>query len=148
MGITKNFKQYNKMTKEDKELFLKDLSARLPYWVKITWDGKHLLTVTPYVYCAITSENNINKLPKMFLRPMLSMTDEEISDLQKINCQFCFNKFNNSAYVGATNDGFCSVEEMSNILDYLNSHHFDYRGLIEKGLALEAPEGMYNIKEK
>lgn len=27
--------------------------------------------------------------------------------------------------------------------DYLNAHHFDYRGLIEKGLALEAPEDMY-----
>lgn len=30
-------------------------------------------------------------------------------------------------------------------IDWLNAHHFDYRGLIEKGLALEAPEGMYNI---
>jgi hypothetical protein len=28
-------------------------------------------------------------------------------------------------------------------VDWLNAHHFDYRGLIEKGLALEAPEGMY-----
>jgi hypothetical protein len=32
-----------------------------------------------------------------------------------------------------------SLEQM----DWLNVHHFDYRGLIEKGLALEAPEGMY-----
>ena len=31
-----------------------------------------------------------------------------------------------------------------NSQDWLNKHHFDYRGLIEKGLALEAPEGMYN----
>ena len=30
--------------------------------------------------------------------------------------------------------------------DYLNSKHFDYRGLIEKGLALEAPEGMYKTE--
>ena len=29
-------------------------------------------------------------------------------------------------------------------VDWLNAHHFDYRGLIEKGLALEAPNGMYN----
>jgi hypothetical protein len=28
-------------------------------------------------------------------------------------------------------------------LDYPNARHFDYRGLIEKGLALEAPAGMY-----
>jgi hypothetical protein len=31
------------------------------------------------------------------------------------------------------------------IIDWLNSHHFDYRGLIEKRLAFEAPEGMYEI---
>lgn len=29
--------------------------------------------------------------------------------------------------------------------DYLNSIYVDYRGLIEKGLALEAPEGMYKF---
>ena len=32
---------------------------------------------------------------------------------------------------------------MAEAIDWLNAHHFDYRGLIEKGLALEAPEGMY-----
>ena len=32
---------------------------------------------------------------------------------------------------------------MNNVFSWLNAHHFDYRGLIEKGLALEAPEGMY-----
>ena len=31
-------------------------------------------------------------------------------------------------------------------IDWLNAHHFDYRGLIEKGLALEAPEDMYGKK--
>jgi hypothetical protein len=31
------------------------------------------------------------------------------------------------------------------IFDWLNSHHFDYRGLIEKGLAIEAPDGMYKF---
>ena len=30
------------------------------------------------------------------------------------------------------------------IVDWLNVHYFDYRGLIEKGLAIEAPEGMYD----
>lgn len=32
------------------------------------------------------------------------------------------------------------------VIDWLNAHHFDYRGLIEKGLALEALEGMYDFK--
>jgi hypothetical protein len=31
-------------------------------------------------------------------------------------------------------------------MDWILSHHFDYRGLIEKGLALEAPEGMYKAE--
>lgn len=38
-----------------------------------------------------------------------------------------------------------STESSSNLIDWLNTYHFDYRGLIEKGLALEAPEGMYEI---
>jgi hypothetical protein len=36
-----------------------------------------------------------------------------------------------------------SNENISLYVDWLNSHHFDYRGLIKKGLAIEAPEGMY-----
>ena len=35
---------------------------------------------------------------------------------------------------------------LNNLYDWLNAHHFDYRGLIEKGLALEAPEGMYKTE--
>jgi hypothetical protein len=35
---------------------------------------------------------------------------------------------------------------MSFIYDWLNAHHFDYRGLIDKGLALEALDGMYKTK--
>ena len=31
------------------------------------------------------------------------------------------------------------------VFDFLNKHHFDYRGLIEKGLALNAPDGMYKF---
>ena len=31
-------------------------------------------------------------------------------------------------------------------IDYLISHHFDFRGLIPMGLAIEAPEGMYKEK--
>lgn len=38
-------------------------------------------------------------------------------------------------------------EAISIVFDWLNAHHFDYRGLIEKGLAIEAPEGMYEIAQ-
>ena len=59
-----------------------------------------------------------------YLRPMSSMTEEERKEYQAF--------FN-----------YDGVEYPEEYIDWLNAHHFDYRGLIEKGLALEAPEGMY-----
>ena len=58
------------------------------------------------------------------------MTDEEFNELNDIACLTLYP------------DG----KQIPNGIDYdwLNAHHFDYRGLIEKGLAIEAPEGMYN----
>ena len=142
------------MTQENKELFLKDLFARIPYGVKICYTEPEYKIKSVWNVDYIYPDGNIVcKAPYavynienclLYLRPMSSMTEEEISDLQKINCQFSFNRFDNLAYVGAADDGFCSVEDMNNILDYLNSHHFDYRHLIDKGLAIEAPEGMYD----
>lgn len=41
---------------------------------------------------------------------------------------------------------YYDMKTMLSYFEFLNSHHFDYHGLIEKGLALEAPEGMYNFK--
>ena len=38
---------------------------------------------------------------------------------------------------------FVCPEGSTLYVDWLNAHHFDYRGLIEKGLALEAPKDMY-----
>jgi len=114
------------MTKEDRDLFLKDLCIRLPYEVRVTWDGKHSLTVTPYIYCAIIKEN---KLPKLLLRSLSSMTEKEKKEYQAF--------FN-----------YDGVEYPEKYIDWLNAHYFDYRGLIDKGLVLEAKEGMYNINNK
>ncbi len=131
------------MTKEEKQLLFVDLCGRLPYGVKVTWDGKHPLTVTPHIYCAIANEDNIDNLPKLLLRPMSSMTEEEYGEwfnfynsaekefLKKTN----YTDYANAAIIGETAK-----------LDWLNKHMFDYRGLIEKGLALEAEEGMYKTE--
>jgi hypothetical protein len=84
---------------------------------------------------------------KPYLRPMSSMTEEEKEELKDI-CTMCngdpcstyeyfgIEVFNISRY--GTN-----FESDYTVIDWLNAHHFDYRGLIEKGLALEAPEDMY-----
>ena len=146
------------MTQQEKDILIKDLSARLLYGVKVNNEIQGDFTLIGLtkerIFTTCEIEGGHNDFPieliKPYLFPMSSMTEEEISDLQKINSQFCFDTFDNFAYVGAADDGFCSVEEMSNILNYLNSHHFDYHGLIEKGLAIKVIEenNPYNITEK
>ena len=121
-----------------KELLLQDLCARLPYGVRCnvkyiinneTTHGedvesectdiiKRINFDTYSVYTEwLGYESDIENI-KLYLRPMSSMTEEERKYLQKLPFPY-------------------------NFVDWLNSHHFDYRGLIEKGLALEAPKGMY-----
>lgn len=159
------------MTPEEKDLLLKELHSKWPHGVKILhkgwnyeWDDE-LSTIErvvgideDFIYTKVIDVHNGEEYrddkrlidtfdDKLFLRPMSSITEEEISDLRKINSQFWFDKFGNFAYVGAADDGFCSVEEMGNILNYLDSKYLDYRGLIEKSLAIKVTEenNPYNI---
>lgn len=125
------------MTQEEKELLLKDLSARLPYKVvaQVTYkdsegwkteDRKVLGVYTDgqvYVDCVYTNIENT----KPYLRSLSSMTEEE-------DARRC-------AFLDDIEGGI--EDAVFNYIDWLNKHHFDYRGLIDKGLALEAPEGMY-----
>ena len=116
------------MTQSDKELLLKDLCARLPYGVKVEVpSGIRELTAID-----ICSEYVNHAWPflnyKPYLRPMSSMTEEELDTMWNIWEQ-------NSA-----------SEAASKITDFLNGRFLDHHQLIEKGLALEAPEGMYKIK--
>ena len=43
-----------------------------------------------------------------------------------------------------TSEGLVTLPDTVECIDWLYSHGFDVRGLVEKGLALEAPDGMYN----
>ena len=120
------------MTQEDKKLLLQDLCARLPYSVKV----KHLLDTYPSDLLCIDAEKNVVYVNhygsegkykieciRPYLRPMSSVTEEEEKQFQDINLY----------ELPYTVEG----------LDWLNAHHFDYRGLINDGLALVAPEYMY-----
>ena len=126
------------MAQEDRKILLQDLCARLPYGVKIK------LGDYDYQVCGYNSEKplplkiwyyyrNSSKLLidvyledyHPYLRPMSSMTEEEKKEV--------FSCISSKGWeVSASQE-----------IDWLNAHHFDYRGLIEKGLAMEAPEGMY-----
>lgn len=152
------------MTQEEKELLLKDLYARLPYGVKILHEGwnyewdQELSTLEKvtgidekFIYVKVINEHTgeeymsdkhcINILSiKPFLRPMSSITEEEKYKLLKFGAITCLE---NGEVVDVSCVGF---ERHADIQDYLNACHLDYRGLIPKGLALEAKEGMYKNK--
>lgn len=120
------------MTKEDKQLLLKDLCTRLPYGVKFLreswnfeWDQEMsvidmLEDIDKDGYVNNTKVYTIEDI-KPYLRSLSSMTEEEKEELRTIK--------------------WTKLEHYT--VDWLNAHHFDYRGLIEKGLALEAPKVMY-----
>ena len=114
------------MTQEEKQLLLKDLCARIPYVVKFQGEDSNVYTLDAANYFALQVEDMVFK---PYLRPMSSMTEEE-------------RKYYN-AVVQLVQDS--EVYEYE-VVDWLNEHHFDYRGLIEKELALEAPEGMYKTE--
>jgi len=146
------------MTQEEKELVLKDITARLSYGLKVQIDfGEHCIKygidryVDDTVICVwpetfdvgVNDEDQSCDIEdvKPYLRPLSSMTEGEKKVFDKF---VCIDEF---AWNGDTEKGYLNQAIiMSDGIDWLNAHHFDYRGLIEKGLALEAPEGMYNIK--
>jgi hypothetical protein len=122
------------MKKEDKELLFKDLSARLPYHVRVkVWlkDGtteEGVLDLEHNYADVLLDAFYYNKIVdiKPYLRPISSMTLEEERE---------YNLTKTLSIVD-----YPTLESF----DWLLAHHFDFRGLIGKGLALVAPEGMYH----
>ena len=126
------------MIQEDKEILLKDLCARLPYGVRVCYKihlEDELIDVTLSGLLLDYFNNKTVVEVKPYLRSMSSMTEEEIKEAENIS---------RLKYIDGT---FAELRQFTlindNFVDWLNAHHFDYRGLIEKELALEAPENMY-----
>lgn len=112
------------MIQEDKELLLKDLSCRIPYGVIVnvngTFDSK-LTFVSWYDEVSVEDYVGLNHISevKPYLFPLSSMTEEQKQEEYKI-CKYYINRYE------------------SNLIDFYNKNHLDYRGLIEKGLAIDA----------
>lgn len=132
------------MTQEDKKLLLKDLCARLPYGIKCKDQYGDYINVNIYnAHIEHLIDQIVSGVVQMVLRPMSSMTKKEIREVLQIS--------NFDPYLDDIRyDSICFIErclidivDIANFISWLNKHHFDYRGLIEKGLALEAPTGMY-----
>jgi len=133
------------MTQEEKSLLLKDLCARLPYGVKCKIEKDWFYDeIKPYdsifnpiILERLLSQKDTDYCVKPYLRQMPNMTEKEMSELRQWGC-LCMTPD------GCVEDiGVYGAIHSIPVIDWLNANHFDYRGLIEKGLALEAPEGMY-----
>jgi hypothetical protein len=120
----------------DKELLLKDLCARLPYGV-IVQDRNCIHPLTPGNTEFVDLFNDKCNI-KPFLRPLSSMTIEECVEFGDIDAIF-----DSISDIIPNIPYYFDVAKPEQI-DWLNAHHFDYRGLIEKGLAIEAPKDMYS----
>lgn len=138
------------MNAEDKDLLLKDLCGRLPYGVKINVkddaNGLDYDTSLDLVHLAGFGVSESNEM-KPYLRPMSSMTEEEKRDFIEYAGYVVEESVNGRHYeyylidiVGDKKNPIGNYDA----IDWLNKYMFDYRGLIPKGIALEAKEGMYN----
>ena len=119
------------MTQEDKSLLLKDLCARLAYDVVYHRnDGANIkLNAIDVERGLLNYTDDIEEREcKPYLRSMDDMTEEEKREYNTI-----------AMHTIVTSKGFVHLEA-SELVDWLNAHHFDYRGLIEKGLAIAVTE--------
>ena len=121
----------------DKKLLLKDLCARLPYGVKYScddiknvWRLKTIFTRSDNsIFC---DGCNALELCKPYLFPISSMTEEQKSFFEDKHIEA-------DEYLGII--GLFSqidIKEWDEVFHWLNKNHFDYRGLIEKELAIDA----------
>ena len=116
------------MTQEEKYLLLKDLCYRLPYGVKVQDELGRINKLVignadlNRLYHNDFSIYNEEKLSLPYLFPLLSMTEEQKKEYQYITERWMYNP---SYSISDSTDG-------------LNKNHFDYRGLIPMGLAIDA----------
>ena len=136
------------MTNEEKELLLKDLCARLPHGVRVCYkirlkDKPIDVTLSGLLLDYFNNKTVVEIKP--FLRPMSSMNIEEGERLEQIAKETLGDFMFEAEEDGGAIYHMTKWKTLSPAMfDYLNSIHIDYRGLIGKGLALEAPERMYN----
>lgn len=142
------------MTQNEKELLLKDLCGRLPYGVKAyvkNWSKFNRKWIED-VYTVESIHQSLNNILvcsercsvevivgyddydiKPYLFPLSSMTEEQKNDM----FNYCYNTEHEASKFSNGKLKFVYDYEIVKI-DWLNANHFDYRGLIEKGLAIDA----------
>ena len=153
------------MTQEDKTLLLKDLCARLPYGVKAYIKNWSNLSHKYYegVYTVKFVNPSLNEIYgtkengsveiilghsdyfiQPYLFPLSSITEEMMEELN-VNGFFKYrDTIANISHLESKNGiseeiyTYIDIESISVLIEFFHSHHIDYRGLIEKGLAIDA----------
>lgn len=81
---------------------------------------------------------------KPYLFPLSSLTEEMMEELNTEGFFKYDNTIANISYLKSKNGiskeiyTYVDIESTSILIEFFNSHHIDYRGLIEKGLAIDA----------
>ena len=134
------------MERNDKELLLKDLSARLRYGVKVTTTNP---SVELGVISGISIENKISVRTKHadivfdcaevkpYLRPMSSMTTEEEYEYYQIRKRYSDMALSLMDRSDHLQQLLFPIIVGTESIDWLNANHFDYRNLIGRGLAID-----------
>jgi len=124
------------LTPEEKQLLLVSLMGYLPYdvWVadengKERWIGLNDDELLDLFHYEISG---VEPTMKPYLRPMESMTEEEKSWYESLRNALTYQE-----------NGEYDLDDFNELNDFLNRKKLDRYGLIEKGLALPAKEGMY-----
>lgn len=142
------------MTQEEKEILIKDLCGRLPYGVKAYIKNWSKLDRKYYegVYTVGSVHPSLNDIYgykengsvevilgysdydiKPYLFPLSSMTDEQREEIED---KLIFPSNSNGGWVEILHNDKYNIPFW--FIDFCNKNHFDYRGLIEKRLALDA----------
>lgn len=153
------------MTQEEKQLLLVDLCARLPYGICANLPNHHLVSHKYYIHeCNVKNGWTTGILNcagregyysaeiediQPYLRPLSSMTEEESAELSNIISEW----FDKELFY-LTEEPFLEYAlsrinyTISPLLfDWLNAHHFDFRNLLAKGLAIEVTEEFNPYKD-
>lgn len=154
------------MTEEERDLLVQYLCMALPYGVMLyieevdkdkSYDEKlgtiglnHGNCVYINGLCIDNNGCDSHAIIKPYLRSLSSMTAEEKDELSK---KYYWNFDYDNLYIRYHRQGcweddedlVCGFNEHTELQKWLNAHHLDYKGLIKKGLAIEAPKNMYKI---
>ena len=116
---------------ENKEIILKDLCGRLPYNTLVYAQNDNDWYESEICSQVISDLINEDYVIKPYLIPLSSMTDEQRKEYEGIiykNIELHWERYYD----------VIDVDDFDCLLDFYHKYHFDYRGLIHMGLAIDA----------